>query len=125
MNSTVLCKGVIRDNMGAGVTVSQAVSVMSSAAPGQDVASALSTVLDTQLEKAFASGNNDAVMKSINVLGSSISTVNCSAAPACQALNRKLCSTVTQTCGACLEGFVGIAGPSNSKCSDASGILGR
>ena len=124
MNSTVLCKGVIRDNMGAGVTVSQAVYVMSSAAPGQDVASALSTVLDTQLEKAFASGNNDAVMKSINVVASSISTVNCSAAPACRALNRNLCSTVTQTCGTCLQGFLGIAGHSNSKCSNASGILG-
>ena len=127
MNGTVLCKSVIRDNLGAGISVSQAVFVAPSVPLGQDPASVLSSVLDSQLEKAFASGNNDAVVKSINVVGSSISAVNCSGAPNCLALNRQSCATVMQTCGPCLLGFEGISGPSNVRCLDsrsASGQLG-
>ena len=124
MNAMVLCKGVIRDSMGAGITASQTAFVASSASPGQDVSAVLSSVLETQLEKAFASSNNDAVMKSINVIGSSISAVNCSTAPDCLALNRGPCAAVTQTCGPCLQGFIGISGPSNKRCNDANGTFG-
>ena len=111
--------------MGAEATVTQAVPVVSSVVPGQDIALALTSMLDMQLEKAFASSNNDAVMKSINVISSSISAVNCSAVPDCLTLNRGPCAAVTQTCGSCLQGFIGIVGPSNMRCSNASNPAGQ
>jgi hypothetical protein len=45
--------------------------------------------------------------------------VDCSLAPLCKDLNRGDCSAQSQTCGSCLEGFVGVFGSSNSACHSA------
>eukprot|EP00981_Chlorochromonas_danica_P011158 scaffold3779_cov254-Ochromonas_danica.AAC.18 len=54
-----------------------------------------------------------------------MAAVNCSSAPQslCASLNRSPCQTVPQTCSNCLEGFVGVVGPSNTLCSKATALL--
>ncbi|RYH16685.1 hypothetical protein EON65_29670, partial [archaeon] len=42
--------------------------------------------------------------------------LKCSSSPSCASLNRQPCSTVQDTCGSCLQGFVGVLGDSNTVC---------
>lgn len=70
------------------------------------------------LQRALNTSDNDAAIFTANSIASQYSTVNCSAAPSsyCASLNRTTCSTVPNTCGSCLDGFVGIFGASNTRC---------
>jgi hypothetical protein len=47
-----------------------------------------------------------------------LNQVNCSNAPpiVCQSLNRESCWLLEGTCGACQPGYLGVSGPSNTKC---------
>jgi len=46
-----------------------------------------------------------------------LNSVDCSSAPECISLyNRQICSTVKNTCGDCLLGFIGVNGQQNSVC---------
>jgi hypothetical protein len=49
-------------------------------------------------------------------------TVNCSAAPDCAALNRTHCLTRPNTCESCLDGYIGVVGPSNTACHNESEV---
>ena len=58
-----------------------------------------------------------------NALASSaggLNTANCSRAPNCSALHRYDCSTTKDTCGVCIEGWLGTQGHGNTMCSPYS-----
>ena len=63
-------------------------------------------------------GNIDEMWKVLTLSSSLLSVVDCSQAPlGCRlALNRQMCLSTENTCGACLSGYVGLAGDDNSKC---------
>ena len=134
------CKAVITDSLGA-FTVSLYVVTVTAGSKSD-----LSLTLNTELRKAFDSGNigtniccsfkkmhgflisftyiyADAAVQFINIVGSSISAVDCSSAPKCDSLGRKPCATSANTCGECLNGLIGKLGNSNSKCQ--SGLKGN
>eukprot|EP01036_Dinobryon_divergens_P027094 gene27095-35809_t len=52
----------------------------------------------------------------IVLVGNLINAVNCTGTSRCVQYNRLPCSTVDYTCGECLNGYVGVAGPQNSLC---------
>ena len=60
--------------------------------------------------------NNAAARNAISISGAVLNTVSCDRAPACAALNRAGCAKVRNTCGACLNGYVGEVGDANSRC---------
>jgi hypothetical protein len=71
----------------------------------------------TKVELYESDGNVDILKKSISTILSSLSIVTCENAPNCSALNRLECSSVANTCGACLSTrYVGIFGGSNEAC---------
>jgi hypothetical protein len=76
------------------------------------------TFLTTTLSSAAKTGNTDAAVAAISIVGATLNTVDCSAvsADSCAALNRKPCSSTPQTCSSCLTGFSGVFGASNTKC---------
>jgi hypothetical protein len=80
-----------------------------------------STQLTQNLLSLLSSSNQDTA-KTIQVISAvtlTLNTVNCSKVPPdyCSSLNRKGCTTTTQTCGVCLDGYIGILGDANSVCS--------
>lgn len=67
-------------------------------------------------------------LQSIGPLGlyvSSLNRVNCTQTPNCSALNRNPCGKVDHTCGNCVEGFLGLAGDSNTFCFTAADMRMR
>lgn len=62
----------------------------------------------------------ESAIKFINIVGSSISAVDCSSAPDCTALNRKPCVSTANTCGMCLDGYIGKVGDFNVKCQSGT-----
>ena len=45
-----------------------------------------------------------------------VSRVECLLAPNCSSLNRETCKKTSNTCGGCLQGYVGSSGDHNSMC---------
>ena len=76
----------------------------------------LSTVLSDTVSAALKSADVDSITLVLSAATSSLNTVDCSSSPNCMMLNRNNCSLVINTCGACLEGFFGVLGPSNVVC---------
>lgn len=52
----------------------------------------------------------------LSTLTAVLNSIDCSSSPKCTALNRYPCSSLANTCGACLNGFIGESGDSNQKC---------
>ena len=82
-----------------------------------------STYLKSALTTALASGDTDAVYRHMNVASAALSSVDCSLAPNCTALNRASCAGVVNTCGKCLQGYTGLVGDSNKKCVNGLNLL--
>lgn len=122
MGYAVTCLGEVADSLGAASYGSREVTVFPLLESQGDVALFLANSLTDSLSTAFSSGNMDIVLQSINVAASTISLINCSlASPTyCTSLNREVCSVSAQTCGFCLDGFVGVVGPANRRCVRAS-----
>ena len=85
-------------------------------------ASAAVTVQQT-LAVAFDSGDIDTAILTVNTIASTLNYVNCSGAMNCTKLHREDCSTVSQSCGSCIPGYVGIPGASNSRCTAAGNYI--
>ena len=87
------------------------------------------TLLSSSLSASLASGNVDATFNTINLASSTISTVNCTAAPPsfCAARNRFPCFEAgnPNECGSCLKGFTGTVGDGNLPCVNASVPIGN
>ena len=58
----------------------------------------------------------DALTQLISVSSAALNRVECSGSPDCSTLNRESCSSVANTCGSCISGFVGEDGYHNSMC---------
>jgi len=85
--------------------------------------SALASAMSSQMGSAFESGDVGVVSQVIGAVTASLNAASCTGAPSCSALNRKNCKSTTDTCSACLPGFVGTAGDANDRCvnpNDAS-----
>uniref|UniRef100_A0A7S3M5U4 PKD/REJ-like domain-containing protein n=1 Tax=Spumella elongata TaxID=89044 RepID=A0A7S3M5U4_9STRA len=69
-----------------------------------------------------SSGDATATKSAISVGAAALNSVSCAHAPDCTALHRLGCAKVQDTCGACLVGYIGTAGDSNSACLSPADI---
>jgi hypothetical protein len=96
--------------------------VLNAASKAQTVVTVAPMQDKQELQKAMltqltsSAGNNDAVKNAVAVGGAVINAVSCADAPSCAAYNREACSKVQNTCGACLDGYVGEVGDKNALC---------
>jgi hypothetical protein len=65
-------------------------------------------------------GDLDSVKQTLSVASSMLNRKECSGAPDCASLYRSDCDSTENTCGPCVDGFVGIDGDDNSVCVDES-----
>jgi hypothetical protein len=78
----------------------------------------VSAVLANSTSKNLESGNVNGFMQTINVVSSTVGTVNCASALDCVVFNRDECFLTTNTFGKCFSGFKGVMGDSNTICFD-------
>ena len=80
----------------------------------------LANLTSRLLAASFESGNVEGVFQAMVASSSVLNAPNCSLEGGsdltCGALNRENCA-VENTCADCLDGYVGLAGPSNAPCS--------
>jgi hypothetical protein len=107
--SAVDCSLRIYDNLGAFADKAAVVFVTTQ----DDVDQARELVL----ELLRSSADSVQGVKTALAVGSSvINAANCTLAPNCWALNRRLCRMTSGQCGTCLDGFAGDAGDRNTLC---------
>jgi hypothetical protein len=61
-------------------------------------------------------GDSRKLMRSVAVFSGELNGISCALSAGCSAYNRYNCSTVTNTCGECVTGYIGVAGSDNSPC---------
>jgi hypothetical protein len=111
-NYTVTTMVVVLDMLQASTSATASVHVRPNSDPSAGLNAMNALLASGSTSQALACG------------ASSLNTVSCSSAPNCTALHRSACSTVANTCGACLSGYVGSSGPGNSGCTKSSGSAG-
>jgi len=80
--------------------------------------SALTDAVNDQMSKAFKNLDVDKVGSIVSAATSTLNSVNCTLTSDCvKSFNRETCSTVANTCGRCLPGYVGIDGHANAVCA--------
>jgi len=85
--------------------------------------SAISSVASQQLDKAFTFNDATKISQVLTGVVGALTAVDCSLGGLiCQNINRFGCSATPHTCGACLPGFVGLAGDSNAPCQVVPGL---
>jgi hypothetical protein len=94
-----------KSNMDVSVTVTSA------QVSNDDVANDLADSLN---------GDSSDVKESTSLANQIVNSVGCTNAPDCDALNRKKCSRVKDTCGKCKDLFEGVSGHDNSYCAAAN-----
>jgi hypothetical protein len=67
---------------------------------------------------ALLAGDASGVNTVISSAGAFLNSVKCPSLTFCASLNRNPCEYVANTCGSCLDGFVGVNGASNTACID-------
>ena len=95
----------------------------------------LSRKVQNDLDLYFRMSSSSGIWHTINAAIPIINKVDCDGDPGpgllnpttkafstCANLNREKCTIVTNTCGPCLSGYVGVPGHSNSKCSEPNTI---
>ena len=71
----------------------------------------------------LTAANLESVNKVLSVATSTMTKTDCSLAPKCLILHRKNCSVVVNTCGECLEGYLGASGSQNTPCVNTAMML--
>ena len=104
---------------GAVSTLSSSITVY----PCKDLSSLRDKMRDA-LAVAANSYDSDGTYQTANAVISRLTAANCSLAPDCLALNRHVCSSVAHTCGYCVDGYIGISGFSNVRCSKSPSPTG-
>jgi hypothetical protein len=72
------------------------------------------TILSQSLESN--QGDFETTLSLVSFGAMRVNQVSCSTSPDCQVLHRSRCKNTPNTCGACLEGYIGVDGDSNSPC---------
>ena len=67
--------------------------------------------------------SNALSLSTVNLLETLLNHVNCSGTPNCAMLSRSPCSTVDNTCGSCLNGYIGESGSHNSHCVSPTSLI--
>ena len=111
----VMCVVYSSDIYGATANTSTTVIVFPT--PSLD---ALQTAIFLRLDEAEVTLNPDLTSSVANAASLTLNAANCSLAPDCASLNRIPCSSVAQTCGPCLDGYLGLDGPANTPCNLSS-----
>ena len=108
----VYCFNSATDVFGAASSVSSQVNVQidNSVDPTEQAEAALGGL--DEIDPTDASG----MVSTINNVASVLGIVDCTSAPACGVLNRLGCASKANNCGPCMDGFIGIFGPSNTPC---------
>lgn len=73
------------------------------------------------IEKALQAGDSSQISQVIGAVSSTLNTKNCTVTTPCAQLNRLPCSLTARTCGACISGYVGVFGDSNTQCVKSCG----
>jgi hypothetical protein len=63
-----------------------------------------------------SNGDVDGAKRALATTTSTLNAVDCSKAPDCSAIGRGSCNKVANTCGYCMEGYIGNYGYDNSRC---------
>jgi hypothetical protein len=111
-NYTQTCVVIVTDSFGCSANASKSVQVL----PLKRTASLASSV-SMLLTTAVFSGQVESVYQIGNAVTSILNSVTCNVPRNCSSLHREDCTTVANTCGRCLSGYIGIDGFSNSLCS--------
>jgi len=77
----------------------------------------LTSLTASRLSDAIQTYDIDKIYQVIGGVTGSLNNGNCSVAPNCTALNRSPCTSVKNTCGPCLSGYLGLAGNANTACA--------
>jgi hypothetical protein len=96
---------IVLDSLKASTQATSVIQVNPNSDPNAGLDAMNSLLESGDTDKAVANG------------AASLNTISCSGAPNCTAYHRSDCSTVANTCGACLSGYFGGTGPGNSPCS--------
>ena len=110
-NYTIYCIAYCSDVYNSSSSVQSSVQVFEI----KDKSSKLALISDL-LQNSDPSTGSQIVAAASN----SFSMVDCSSAPSCTSLNRDSCRSVANTCGQCLNGFIGVSGESNAPCNTAN-----
>ena len=112
------CFVSVIDNLGAA-------NLATAQVQSQSAVKAINTIALIQQTQALLShaqdGSVDDQKQVLSLASTLINIADCSKMPttACAALNREICTQTANTCGSCLNGFIGDAGDGNSICVDA------
>jgi len=112
-NFSISCLVSVYDSLLLSITESQDVRVVKSAVLASTLAN-FQTIIDNSV-------GSTQIDDSLSILAAGsviINDISCLSAPDCAAIGRNDCSTTTNTCGSCLDGFIGSSGDSNVICVD-------
>jgi hypothetical protein len=76
----------------------------------------------SQLPPIVNGTNVDEAKALIDLHGAALNSVSCHNSPNCSFFHRSPCSTTPNTCGSCVEGYVGTNGHDNSECLIATTV---
>jgi hypothetical protein len=100
------------DIYGDSTTVSETIVVLP-----QANLTLIQLLTTNEISNAMNDGNPSAISQVIGAATSAVNSVNCSGIPAsCVSINRQACANTANTCGPCLDGYVGVSGDSNEAC---------
>ena len=112
--NTISCLVTVYDSLGAHSVASSTVTVSNVELSTTE----LSSIVTSKLNDLQGSSDLDATRQAVTVMATIINAIDCSNATStiCSLLNRNGCTTVANTCGECLTGFVSSAKVGNTKC---------
>jgi hypothetical protein len=100
-------------------TISLMVGVFDSLSASTHFTQEVQAIPSTSQLQSFTrdnSTNADEFHAEIDLHGAALNSISCLDSPDCSSLHRSNCSTTPNTCGSCVEGYVGTNGNDNSEC---------
>jgi hypothetical protein len=130
ITKTTTCVAMIYDSLDANSTSTDIVTVLSVDMSKPSVAiNEYKDIINNTFSNSEITLNIDQFRNTINIVSSSLNTVNCSLPSilikngGCISLNRQDCSNTAYTCGPCYNGYYGDNGDANTKCFDPKTTL--
>ena len=110
-NNTLNCFVIIYDNFNANTTVYSLITVIKT----QQI-NDINSIQSFLSQNLLISNNFIDIKQTITLTSSLLNQISCLNAPNCAQINRYSCQQVTNTCGYCMNGFIGEIGNYNSYC---------